>query len=146
MKRRKFVKLYKEHRIPIYRYIYFRVNSKEEAEDLASEVFLRVFNYFKKNQPQNARAFFYKVARDLLVDFYRKNQRSLPEFELKAEDKHFLDLYHALSGLNADHREVVVLRYFEGFSIPEIAQITGKKEKNVEMMLYRSKNKLKDRL
>jgi len=146
MKRRKFVKLYKEHRIPIYRYIYFRVNSKEEAEDLASEVFLRVFNYFKKNQPQNARAFFYKVARDLLVDFYRKNQRSLPEFELKAEDKHFLDLYQALSGLNADHREVVVLRYFEGFSIPEIAQITGKKEKNVEMMLYRSKNKLKDRL
>src|SRR3989338_8523041 len=99
-----FLELYDAHVGKIYRYIYFRVGSEEQAQDLTSEVFLKCWQYMNglrttdyglpsKNQDnseefsggsrwtvvrrrvKNPRAFFYRVARNLISDFYRQKDR-----------------------------------------------------------------------
>ena len=54
----------------IYRYLYYRVNSKEEAEDLTSEVFVRLVKSIKY-QTGNFEAWLYRIAKNLLIDYYR---------------------------------------------------------------------------
>lgn len=98
-----FLELYDAHVGKIYRYIYFRVGSPEQAQDLTSEVFLKSWQYIgggqnnltpsfakaSKDKPtislkrrggikglNNPRAFFYQVARNLITDFYRQKDRA----------------------------------------------------------------------
>ena len=65
----------------IYRYIYFKVGQDEEARDLTSEVFLKAWNYIQDNKItdyKTLKALFYKIARNLVIDHYRRksnNQR-----------------------------------------------------------------------
>lgn len=146
MRKRKFVKFYNDYHSPIQRFIYFRVNAREVAEDLTTEVFLKCFNYFKKIKPENPRAVLYKIARNLVIDYYRKNRDIRLEQETQAEDKHFTDLHKALDKLKDEQKEVVVLFYFEGFKHQEIAQIIGKKEIAVRSILHRAKRQLKQHL
>ena len=73
----------------IYRYIYFRVGSEEQAQDLTSEVFLRCWQRLNSRQESisNLRAFFYQVARNLIVDFYRQKDRAPLSLEEIADKK-----------------------------------------------------------
>jgi RNA polymerase sigma-70 factor (ECF subfamily) len=82
-----FLELYDKNVAKIYRYIYFRVGSEEQAQDLTSEVFLKAWQYINNSTPtlsfkrgggklDNPRAFFYQVARNLITDFYRQKDKS----------------------------------------------------------------------
>ncbi|MBU2037447.1 RNA polymerase sigma factor [Patescibacteria group bacterium] len=88
-----FLELYDANVGKIYRYIYFRVGSEEQAQDLTSEVFLKSWQYLQvKNEKSrlrqgfggqvkvksldNPRAFFYQIARNLITDFYRQKNKS----------------------------------------------------------------------
>lgn len=98
-----FLELYDANVGKIYRYVFFRVGSEEQAQDLTSEVFLRSWQYFNGlrttdyglppnpvvfdkvsgggrwtvagRRIKNPRAFFYQVARNLITDFYRQKNR-----------------------------------------------------------------------
>ena len=99
-----FLELYDAHVGKIYRYIYFRVGSEEQAQDLTSEVFLKCWQYISgQNNPtptlpfkrggseiKNPRAFFYQVARNLIADFYRQKDRMPISLE-EIADKSFAD-------------------------------------------------------
>jgi len=92
-----FLELYDAHVGKIYRYIYFRVGSEEQAQDLTSEVFLKCWQYVNNQQStinnkqwNNPRAFFYQVARNLITDFYRQKDR-LPISLEEIADKSFAD-------------------------------------------------------
>ena len=54
-----FAKIYKAYEEPIYRFIYFRVGGKEIAQDLTSEVFLKILGFLKNKETKidNFRAF-----------------------------------------------------------------------------------------
>jgi RNA polymerase sigma-70 factor (ECF subfamily) len=145
----------------IYRFIFFKVNKKEEAQDLTSEVFLKVWQYIiDGKQIKNLNAFFYQVARNLVIDYYRKSsQKDIPidepgniaqeRFAIdhleKIEDKiQFEKIEIKLTELKDEYREVIILRYIEGLSMIEIADIIGKKKGNVRVILYRALNTLKE--
>ena len=150
MRRRQLAKLYDTFYEPIYRFIYFRVGSKEIGEDLAADVFLKFWKYAKeKGKVDNERALLYKISRTLVVDFYRKKKEvSLDEGdgESKDDDSKLLDLQKALSELDSVQREVVVLHYFEGFSLREVGEILERKENSVQVIAHRARAKLKDKL
>ena len=56
----------------IYRFIFFKVSNQSDAEDIASETFLKVWQYIKEGQPvKNLNALLYSVARNLIIDYYR---------------------------------------------------------------------------
>ncbi|MFH1769661.1 MAG: RNA polymerase sigma factor, partial [Parcubacteria group bacterium] len=71
-----FIEFYREHSPDVLKYCYFRVSSKEEAEDLTSKVFLKTWDYITKgNKIDNLRAFIFKVAHNIVIDFYKTSKK-----------------------------------------------------------------------
>ncbi|MBI4739069.1 RNA polymerase sigma factor [Candidatus Woesearchaeota archaeon] len=157
MNHQEFINLYDENVAGIYRYIFLRVSSKETAQDLTSEVFLRTWEYVGlpatvSVQIKSPRAFFYRVAKNLVVDFYREKSKapiSLDELEIQIPDAEnnpeektglaleMVSVQRALSGLKNDYRDVIIWHYLDDLSVPEIADILGKSEGAVRVILHR---------
>jgi len=147
----------------IYRFIYFKVNNKEEAEDLTSELFLKVWNYLLENQEKEVISFsglIYKMARNLIVDFYRKKAQQQVNVEDLAEvlpdERNLLQqveynhdvekLLLVIKKLKQEYQEVVMLKYVEELSISEIADILGRSQVSVRVTLFRAMKKIKEML
>ena len=67
----------------IYRFVYFKINNKEEAEDITSEVFLKTWNYLMENDKKELSSFsglIYRIARNSIVDHYRKKAKKQEVF------------------------------------------------------------------
>jgi RNA polymerase sigma-70 factor, ECF subfamily len=157
----KFVEVYREYAPKIFKYMYFRVSSREDAEDLSSRVFTKTWDYMiSGNEVDNMRAFLYRVAHNLVVDFYKTSKRdkevSIHAFEDTVdipEEKHFIDdletkslvseVEDKLDKLSDAYREIIVLRYINDMSITEIANVTGMTENNVSVKLHRAVEKLR---
>lgn len=161
-----FLEFYDKNVAKIYRYIYFRVGSKDQAQDLASEVFLKCWQKMSSNGEENIsnpRAFFYQVARNLITDFYRQRDKtplSLSEIaDNSLNDKIVakkdgpieqasatfeIDLIkESLNKLNDDYQEIIIWRYLDELEIKEIAEIMDKKEGAVRTLLSRALTELR---
>ncbi len=159
--RKTFNKLYDKYIEKIYRFVFFKVSSKEIAEDLTSEVFARFWKTLQKDTKlDNPSAFLYRIARNLITDFYRQKQEpqvSLadckeivdPDVNLAETASSMSDLEQVkvvLSSLSDDYREIVTLRYTEDYSISEIAKLLDRPEGTVRVMLHRGLEELKEKL
>src|SRR3990167_3587779 len=73
-----FAQLYDLYVTPIYRFIYFKVPTIQDTEDLTSEVFLKAWQYITDREEaiENLRSLLYKIARNLVVDFYRRRTQT----------------------------------------------------------------------
>ena len=139
-----------------------RVRSREEAEDLAGKTFLKTWDYIAKGHKiENLRAFIFRVAHNLVVDFYKTNKRdkevSIHNFEdttIDIPDEHDIqgaaaqksdlkDIQKMLTTINKDYAEVITLRYMHDFSNEEIAQITGMSNGAVRTKLSRALESLR---
>ena len=77
-----FIKAYDNYIDDIYRFIYFKVGNKEDAEDITSQVFLKSWDYVQNNNLidyKTIKSFFYRVARNIIIDHYRSkgNQENI---------------------------------------------------------------------
>ncbi len=142
----------------IFRHVYFRVSSKEIAEDITSQVFLKTWKYLLETDINNVKSFLYRVANNLLVDHYRAKGREPVLIDEEFEKIFFYDqdivreinsqeelkeVRGAMSYLQKDFREVLVLRYIDGFSIDEIAETTQKSTNAVYIAISRGIKELK---
>ncbi len=159
-----FGKLYDAYVGSIYRFIFFKVGSQEDAEDLSADVFLKTWNYLTEHgdEVKSFSALVYRIARTTIIDWYRARARkptvSIDRDDAVADetsDRHawvksiHTELEHkevlaAMERLKHDYQELIVLRYVEGFSIPEIAEITGKKALVIRVTLHRALKKLQE--
>ena len=73
------------------------------------------------------------------------NQSVDPVEEVESLDRR-MAVRRALSGLNQEHRQVVILRYFAGLTVPEVAQATGQREGTIKSRIHRALNRLRDQL
>ncbi|RMG99219.1 MAG: sigma-70 family RNA polymerase sigma factor [Chloroflexi bacterium] len=137
----------------IYRYIALRINDRETAEDLTSEVFIRLLNALQdKTAPERTlRGWLFSVASRVVKDYYRKLYRSketelsdtIPGHELgpdKELEKKSMQtaLRNAITELTEEQQNVLALRY--GFEMPirEVARLIGKSEGAVKMLQARA--------
>lgn len=150
----------------IYRFIFFKISSREEAEDLTSEVFLKAWNYLVENSGQEIRSFasfVYRIARNLVVDFYRERAKRAAESPLDivsetlvvssgnvqeqlAVDSEMDAIMKALKKMKLEYQEAVLLHYIDELSAGEVAQILGKSRINTRVTLHRALKKLKELL
>ncbi len=130
---------------------------RDEAEDVVQEVFYRVLT--SVTVPENFRAWIYKICRNRCLDLVRSRGRrrdndSLPDpSRLDAELTGYLTqmvrgeqwdaLRRLVASLPADQREVLHLRYAEGLSRAEIAEVLEIDEKLVKSRLYHGMEKLR---
>ncbi len=141
-----FARLYDRYIDSIYRFIFFRVGEDRTAEDLTSQVFLRAWEKLGKYELRGLPfgAWLFRIARNLIVDHYRaqRTQRgTLPlethyvleiesaynvteEIEAKIEVERLLAL---LDQLTEEQRQALTLKFIEGLSTEEIAQVMSKR-------------------
>lgn len=160
-----FIKAYDLYADAIFRYIFFRVGRQEDAEDLASQTFLRAWSHILDHDLRDydtLRALFYKVARNLVIDHYRRQSARPEQIGVDSEllqtlpDSH-CDLFREVSGtldgqrlvekmagLKDDYRELLILKYINGLSVAEIASVLGKSRVNVRVTSLRALKALRD--
>ncbi len=160
-KKRQFRSIYDEHMGQLYRFIFLKVGSHEVAEDLASRTFLKLWEALQKEKElQNPRAFLYRVARNLIIDHYRRRQwqRTTTVEEIRVESREELpseiatvraemeEVRRALTKLNEDYQNIIIWYYLNELSIPEIADVSGKTEATVRVTIHRAVSALRKEL
>ena len=133
----------------LFRYAYARIGSREDAEDLASQVFVEAlkgidgFNY--KGRP--VLAWLYGIARNLVAQRYRADSRTRTAPLAPAEEPNAsaadavidrVDIEKALVALTPDQQDVIILRFFLSMSVRETAMILGKTENAVPVLQVRA--------
>jgi RNA polymerase sigma-70 factor (ECF subfamily) len=149
--------LYQLHFGEIFRYCLFRVPDEAVAEDLTEEVFLNMLEalpgYADRGVPFVA--WLYRIARARVVDYYRRQARR-PAEELTAtlsdpapgpEDQatwraEVHGLQQAMVKLSDDHRNVLQLRFTEGYRLEETARQLGKTIGATKVMQHRALRQL----
>jgi RNA polymerase sigma-70 factor (ECF subfamily) len=158
--KKKFNKIYDEYVERIYRFVYIKVSSKETAEDLTSQAFIKSWQAMERGDNiQNPKAFVYQVARNLVVDFYRDKAKhsTISEEMLKTVASDDMGIQEQaqlnadmdrtmklLAGLKDEYRDIIIWHYLDDLSVKEIAQILTKPENNVRVTLHRAMNSLKE--
>ena len=153
-----FTKAYDRFADDIFRHCYFRVSSREIAEELVQETFIRTWNYIKKgNRIDQVRPFLYRIANNLIVDEYRSRRESVSldslqekgfdisdsgedGAEVKTEAKLLLEV---MSKIDGKYRDVVLMRYVDNLGPKEIAEITGETQNNVSVRINRGVKEIK---
>ncbi len=138
---------------PLYRFIYLKVQNREEAEDITQETYVKTLTYLQKHktQPDNFFSFMKTVALNLVRDRWRQKKRrgtAVNIAEIYTEKTAVMDsqdeialrlqLEKALAELNSNQRTVLELRIIKGYSVAETAKMTGKTEGAVRTAQYRA--------
>ncbi len=138
----------------IRRFILRRIRSRDQADDLTQEVWLRLMEQEPPIVQEKIRAWLYRTARNLIVDTIRykdrrkevlkKLEETIPKVdyncgasitERKEEKQMIID---SINELEPNHREVVRLKFQEGLSYQEIAEVINKPKTTVAWLLHES--------
>jgi RNA polymerase sigma-70 factor (ECF subfamily) len=148
-----FGELYQLHLDRIYRYVYDRVGSSSEAEDLTEQVFLKAWEAISRYESRGLpfAAWLYRMAHNAVIDHYRARRPATPidgTFDLEDERQNPVasaealfdreELRLAIGRLNADQQTVILLRFIEGLSHAEVGKILGKSEGAVRVIQHRA--------
>lgn len=151
--------LYEHYQRGIYRYLFYRVGDMQTAEDLTSEVFLRMIEKLPNYSGRSLtfKAWLFQIARNLSIDHYRRmNIRKdvqladdYPEggdepLEMITKDLTSEKLYHALVELPENQRDVIIMRFVVGMPVREVAQSLHKSENSVKGLQRRALMSLRD--
>lgn len=155
---RYFAPVYKKYHEQIFRFVYQRMNSLEDADDITSQVFLKVLLNLKKFEFKGFpfSSWVYKIALNEINQFYRntKNKRTINIEEVNIKEiigeiniSYNYDqqeqLIIVLNKLSEENILLIEMRFFEKRPFKEIAQILGIKENNAKVKTYRVLNQLK---
>jgi len=148
-----FAEIYDRHQPAVYRYIYYRVSDAATAEDLTSDVFVRLVEKIDRftYRGRPLLAWLYTIARNLVTDHHRRGGQAtiLPLDEQLATESGNLEraaerglaqrrLAAALPHLTEDQRQVIILKFIEGLDNAEVAQMMGKPVGAVKSLQHRA--------
>ncbi len=144
----------------IFNHIYRIAGSKKDAEDLTQETFMRIYEKRSLIDPdKNFKAWLYKIATNIALDFLRKKTRQKELFLIDSAEEPFetideedsyyrigrtYDLERALGKLKPIYKTVLLLFYRDDFDYEAIAKILNVPVNTVKTHLYRAKKELKE--
>ncbi|MBS3903271.1 MAG: sigma-70 family RNA polymerase sigma factor [Anaplasmataceae bacterium] len=154
-----FGRLYDHYQPQIYRFILIRVGHREEAEDLTHQVFLNAWKRVPSYEPRGFpfSSWLYRIARNLIIDFYRTKKTEISVDEINEEDLgvnnslgesadkkiEIENLLYAIRRLKDEHQEVIILRFIEDYSIAETASALNRSQGAIKLLQHRAINNLK---
>jgi len=160
-KKKQFAKIYDQNIEKIYRFLFLKLGSREAAEDLTAEVFAKGWDKFRNSKNlQNPVAYLYQIARTKLADYYRDKgkfkvvlteENQIPDADPNPEENQILEseiemLRVCLAKLSDDYQNIIIWRYLDGLSIQEIAEIMGKEEGTIRVMIHRALKEMKEKM
>jgi RNA polymerase sigma-70 factor (ECF subfamily) len=158
---RAFGALYDHYHPQIYRFIFLKVSSREEAEDLTHQVFLNAWlgiqRYRHRGHPFSS--WLYQIARNQVVDFYRSRKEGISLEDVdpeafagksgEADLERNLEVERAIAAvrtLKQEYQDVLILRFVEDMSVRETADLVGKSEGAVKLLQHRALRALREKL
>lgn len=161
-KREHLEKLYGSHADEIFRFALYKLSDREKAKDVVQDTFVKAWGHIVGDAEtlQNPRAFLFKIAKNLVIDSYRKVKlmsidalEEILHFDIsdnhqaKEEMHDAVDMSIVLDALNVldvEVRDVIIMRYMDGLSVKEISEITGQRENTVSVKIHRALKEMQD--
>ncbi len=153
-----YMALFESEKDALFRFIYLKVSDRNEALDLTQETFVKLWSYIKDGDVtlRNMRAFLYRIARNAIIDYYRKKKSvSLDQMveegydladTIQLDHESIPEMLRLLPELPPEHHEILLLRYHHDMSIPEIADILKISNAFASVKLYRAHSAMKKAL
>jgi RNA polymerase sigma-70 factor (ECF subfamily) len=156
--------LYESHAPVVFRYLFAHLGNRMDAEDLTGEVFLKAWRslprYIERGVP--FMAFLFRIARNVLVDHYRQNNRQesidpdqLDRFkaadiyepaELIGSQQEHQNIRIVLGRLRPDYQSVLILRFISELSPKETARVMNRSVGAIRVLQYRALAALREEL
>ncbi len=150
-----FLAFYQEHFASIYRFIYRKVGSQEESEDLTSQGFMKAFRHLDyEYNAQKMRSWLFQVAHTTIADYWRAVYRAPtsslevlleagwegpPEDAMLGKNSSAAERVQGiLQDMPGRFREVLTCRFLLNLSVRETAERMGVSEANVKTLQYRA--------
>jgi len=155
--REAFGELYDRYVTPVYRHMYCIVNDRQLAEDLTAQAFLQALQAIGRYEERGLPflAWLLRIARNLAINHWRvqgnhnssrndgSDRASLsPELFCEAKLREE-EVWRAVRSLGGDQRQVIILRFVDGLSYPEVAQVLAKSIGAVRVIQYRALSALR---
>lgn len=155
----KFAVLYDFYFEQIFMFIFKRVESKETAAEVTSQVFFKALQNLKKYEPRGVpfSSWLYRIARNEVYNLSKANKikmivsvesdgvwQMIGELGEEKNEEDFGSLYNALKKLSENELELIEMRFFEKMPFAEIAEILDITENNAKVKTYRVLDKLKN--
>ncbi len=145
----------------IFSFFMVRTSHRETAEDLTQEVFLKLINKIDTfdNALGNFAAWFWQIARNVLIDHYRE-KKSFPTIDLDAAGAKYLPersrsiqeniiakneiekMLKVVKNFSEEEQEIFSLKFLSDLSYKEISRITNKSEGNLRVIIHRITQKI----
>lgn len=113
----------------LYRYCLYHLRSREDAEDIVQETFLRYLQHPEYQKPGHEREYLYTIARNLCIDASRRTRHTgledVQELTDPSDVAERAELRLALDALSEEERDIVLLRFVSGERIAVIARLYG---------------------
>lgn len=148
-----FAAIYDAYLEGIYRFVYIRVEDHQTAEDITSTVFLKAWENLSSYKPRGVpfRAWLFRIARNSVIDHYRTRKQAAPleaVINVVEDDTQPLsekignrletdEVLTFMQQLTEDQRNVLALKFVQGFSTKEIAKVLGKRQGAVRALQMR---------
>jgi RNA polymerase sigma-70 factor, ECF subfamily len=141
-----------DNRDSVYRLAYSCVRNKEDALDIVQDSICKALSSIKSlNDPALVRPWFYRIVVNTALDHIRRRKKHLyveadrlEDWSPGSDDKYQdFDLREAIENLSTVNRTIIVLRYYEGLKLDEVASIMGENISTIKTRLYASLRKLR---
>ncbi|WP_053360723.1 sigma-70 family RNA polymerase sigma factor [Bacillus sp. FJAT-27251] len=164
MEEKLFNELYEKYHGMLFQFLFYMVRSREQAEDLVQEVYIRVWKAHGKFEGKSSeKTWLFAIARNVAIDYFRQQQSlkrkammvlgemtdqvkdtsPLPE-EIAEEREEIRLVYSSLNQCTVDQRMVMILRYQQELTIAETAEALHWTEGKVKTTQHRALKKLKN--
>jgi RNA polymerase sigma-70 factor, ECF subfamily len=157
-----FEELYSKYHQDVFQFLIYTVRSRQLAEDLVQEVYIRVLKSHKNFEGKSSeKTWLFSIAKNVAIDYFRKQKgwkgRILEKFDwsqpLKGENdipeevavqkEEIRDLYKCIEKCTTDQRMVITMRYIQDLSISETAEVLEWTESKVKTTQHRAIKALK---
>ncbi|MGG3891862.1 RNA polymerase sigma factor SigX [Metabacillus fastidiosus] len=161
-----FQQIYEKYHQDVFKFLFYMVKNREQAEDLVQEVYIRVLKSYEKFEGRSSeKTWLLSIARHVAIDWFRKNKtireriydkfdwdqqqimdyKPLPD-ELALQGEQVQQMYHALDACTVDQKSVILLRYLQELSIAETAKTLGWTESKVKTTQHRALKQLQKQM
>ncbi|WP_269320355.1 RNA polymerase sigma factor SigX [Bacillus sp. EB01] len=158
-----FTELYTKYHQEVFQFLFYMVRSKEQAEDLVQEVYIRVLRSYSRFEGKSSeKTWLFSIARNVAIDHFRKQKgwkqkllekfdwstaqvrdhQPLPE-EIALQREEIKGMFKCLDLCTHDQRAVLIMRYLNDLSIAETATVLGWTESKVKTTQHRAIKVLK---
>jgi RNA polymerase sigma-70 factor, ECF subfamily len=158
-----FDQLYQKYHQDLFRFLFYMVKNREQAEDLVQEVYIRVLKAYSSFEGKSSeKTWLFSIAKNVAIDHFRKQKgwknwltekfdpstaqikdhSPLPE-EVAEQREEIQKMYRCLDQCTVDQKMVIILRYIHELSISETAEALSWTESKVKTTQHRAIKALK---